>query len=166
MAAKLLHKQLFSNLEAWSRQSCAFSLNDFLAENGVSFDEFEQIANNNKQFMKVWTTAESRAWNNVLNALFTKSLPRSRIAEYIGASDVFKGEDPEEVMQSLEDGQFKLELYLTAIGDTDSLKICGRIGLKISNTEALMRCSLERGMITQKEYEEIMTISDDEDVDD
>ena len=29
--------------------------------------------------------------------------------------------------------------------------------------EALMRCSLERGMITQKDYEEIMAIEDDED---
>lgn len=164
MKPKYAHVALFAELKQWGQQQNSFSVIDFLKQKGISLDEFELIANNNK-FMEIWGAAESQAWDNLLNALFTKSLPRSRIAEYIGASDVFKGEDPEEVIQSLEDGQFKLELYLTAIGDTDALKQYGRIGLKMSDTEALMRCSLERGMITQKEYEEIMGIPDDDEDD-
>ncbi|MBS0272679.1 MAG: hypothetical protein JSR85_08565 [Proteobacteria bacterium] len=76
-----------------------------------------------------------------------------------------EGEDPEEVIQNLEDGQFKLELYLTAIGDTDSLKKYGRIGLKMNDTEALMRCSLERGLITKETYEQIMAIPDEDEAD-
>jgi len=66
-------------------------------------------------------------------------------------------------MRELEGAQIKLELHLTAIGDTESLRKYGRIGCTTNQTEALMLCSLERGMITQKEYEEIMAIDDDED---
>lgn len=45
MAVKQLHTKLFKDLEAWSRRSDAFSLNDFLRENGVAFEEFERVAN-------------------------------------------------------------------------------------------------------------------------
>lgn len=156
-------KALFADLEAWSRQKNAFSINDFLKQKGISINELERIANNSDKFMQIWEKAESKALDNVLNALFTKSLPRLKIAEYIKDLDIFEGENPEEVMQNLEKGQAKLEQYLMAIGDTDSLKKYGRIGLKMDDSEALFRCCLERGMISQKDYEEIMAIDDDED---
>ena len=128
MKATTEQEELFLELEQWSQRKDAFSVNDFLKEKGISLDEFEKIANINKKFMKVWGVAESRAWENVLDALCTKSLPRSQIAEYIKESEAFEGEDPEDVMQSLESLQLKLELHLTALGDTESLKKYGRIG--------------------------------------
>lgn len=88
--------------------------------------------------MKIWGSADSQAWANLQDALFKKSLPRSKIAEYIKESDLFQDRGPEEVMRSLEKTQFKLELYLTAIGDTESLRKYGRLA-KMNDTEALMR---------------------------
>jgi hypothetical protein len=164
MRTKKDHKNLFSELEEWSHLKNAFSINEFLKEKGIDLSDFEMIANSNEKFMQIWGIAEERAWENVKNALFTKSLPRSKIAEYIKELDIFEGENPEEVMQSLENGQAKFELYLMAIGDTDSLKKYGRIGLKMDDSEALMKCCLDRGMISQKDYDEIMAIDDIEDV--
>lgn len=155
-------KALFADLEAWSRQKNAFSINDFLNQKGISINELENIADSSNKFMKMWGKAESRAWENVLNALFTKSLPRSKIAEYIKESDICINRDPEEVMRELESTQVGFELYLTAIGDTESLRKYGRIGCKVNQIEALMQCSLKLGMISQKDYEEIMAIDDDE----
>lgn len=155
-------KALFDDLESWGRTKSAFSINEFLKQKGIQINEFEIIAKSSKKFMNIWESAESQAWDNILNALFTRSLSRHKIAEYIRELDLFEGENPEEVMQSLEEGQLKLELYLKDIGDTDALKEHGRIGLKMNDTEALMRCSLERGMITQNEYDEIMANPDDD----
>ena len=36
------------------------------------------------------------------------------------------------------------------------------LGCKVNQIEALMQCSLKLGMISQKDYEEIMAIDDDE----
>lgn len=141
-------KRLFNELEAWSRKKDAYSINDFLREWKVSFEEFECIANRNNNFMKIWRLAEAQAWKNVQHALFTKSLPRSKIAQYIKENEEFQKSDPEEVMRNLESGQEKLELYEKAMrGDID----------------ALMKCSLIRGMITQEAYEELIAIADQED---
>lgn len=156
-------KILFDELETWSRHKNALSINDFLKPKGIQINEFENLANSSKKFMKIWGQAESQAWENLINALFTKSLSRAKIAEYIKESNICQNRDPEEVMRELEGAQIKLELHLTAIGDTESLRKYGRIGYTTNQTEALMLCSLERGMITQKEYEEIMAIDDDED---
>ncbi len=101
--------------------------------------------------MKIWEAAESQAWKNLTDALFKKSLPRSRIAEYIKQSADFQENDPEEIMQNLESGQAKLELYLTAIGDTESLRKYGRLP-KMNEMEALMKYSLERRLITEEQY--------------
>jgi Zn-dependent oligopeptidase len=149
-------KILFDELETWSRHKNALSINDFLKPKGIQINEFENLANSSKKFMKIWGQAESQAWENLINALFTKSLSRAKIAEYIKESNICQNRDPEEVMRELEGAQIKLELHLTAIGDTESLRKYGRIGCTTNQTEALMLCSLERGMITQKEYEEIM----------
>jgi hypothetical protein len=157
------NRVLFDELEIWSREKNVFSINDFLKQKGIQINEFENIANSSKKFMKIWGKAESQAWENVLNALFKKSLSRSKIAEYIKESDVCQNRDPEEVMRELESTQARLELHLTAIGDTESLRKYGRISCKLNEMEALMRCSLERGMITQKDYEEVMAVEDDED---
>ena len=162
MKATQLCKKLFQELETWSRKKNSFSVNDFLKEKEISQNEFEQIANGSKKFMKIWGRAESQAWENVLDALFTKSLPRSRIAEYIKESDAFEGEDPEDVMQSLESMQLKLELHLTALGDTKSLRKYGRIGIgKMNDFDALMLCSLQRGMITEDQYREFVAIKEE-----
>lgn len=149
---------LFEELEAWSRKKTSFSLNDFLNEKEISLHKFEQIASSRKKFTKIWEVVTSQTWENVKNALFTRSLPRAQISHYISESDTFQGQDPDEIMQCLEEGQAKFELYLTAIGDTDLLKKYGRIG--INQTEALMKCSLARGMITQKNYDDIIKISE------
>ena len=122
------NKALFDELEIWSRQKNAFSINDFLKQKSIQINEFENMANSSKKFMKMWGKAESQAWENVLNALFTKSLSRSQIAKYIKESDIAKTEIPEEVMRELERTQAMLELHLTAIGDTESLRKYGRIG--------------------------------------
>lgn len=156
-------KTLFADLEAWSSQKNSFSINDFLKQKGIQINDLENIANSSKKFMKIWGQAESQAWDNVLTALFTKSLPKSKIAEYIRESDVCQNRDPEEIMRELEMAQARLELHLIAIGDTESLRKYGRISRKVDQIEALMQCSLERGMITKKNYEEIMAIDDDED---
>lgn len=66
-------------------------------------------------------------------------------------------------MRELESAQAKLVLYLTAIGDTKSLRKYGRIGCKFDEIEALMRCSLERGMITQEDYEEVIAVDEEND---
>ena len=161
--AKRSDERLFDDLEAWGQRKDSLLINDFLKEKKLSFDEFERLANSKKKYMKIWGQAESQAWENLLNALFKKSLPRSKIAEYINGSDICQNRDPEVVMHELEGAQIRLELYLTAIGDIKSLKKYGRIGLKMNDTEALMRCSLEHGMITQKDYEEIMAGDDGED---
>lgn len=72
------NKALFDELEIWSRQKDAFSINDFLKQKSIQINEFENIANSSKKFMKAWGQAESQAWENVINSLFTKSLPRSK----------------------------------------------------------------------------------------
>ena len=151
MKPNLAHKTLFAELKEWGNQKNSYSVNDFLRERGISINELELIADTDAKFMKIWGVAESQAWENVQDALFSKSLPRSKIAEYIQESDVFQGEAPEEIMQDLESGQVKLELYLTAMGDTESLRKYGRLA-KMNDTEALMKCSLERGVITKEEY--------------
>ena len=161
MKAKAEHEELFQELDQWSQGKNALSMNDFLKEKGVSLDEFEQIANSGKKFMKIWGRAESQAWENALDALYKKTLPRSRIADYIKESDAFVGEDPENVMQSLEKTQMKLELHLTAIGDTESLRKYGRLGIKIDDADALMLCRLERGTITEEQYREFMAIKEE-----
>lgn len=160
MQSRADHEELFQELDQWSQRKDAFSVNDFLKEKGVSLDELEQVANSREQFMEIWGRAESRAWENLQDALYTKSLPRSRIAEYIKESDTFQDRDPEEVMRSLEKTQMKLELYLTAIGDTESLRKYGRLGIKIDDADALMLCGLERGMITEEQYREYMAIKE------
>ena len=63
-------------------------------------------------------------------------------------------------MRDIETGQAKLELYLTAIGDTESLKKYGRLA-KMNETEALMKCSLERGLITEEQYLDFLQIEKD-----
>ena len=90
MKPKQEHKELFSELEQWSQKKDSFSIDDFLKEKKVAFSDFEQIANSSKNFMKIWGIAENRAWENLKDALFKKSLPRSRIAEYIKESDTFQ----------------------------------------------------------------------------
>jgi hypothetical protein len=81
-----------------------------------------------------------------------KLLPRSRIAEYIKECEAFQDEDQEEVMKNLESGQLRLELFLMALGDTSSLRKYGWIykNNPINSTEALMKCCVMRGMMTQK----------------
>lgn len=160
MKTKQDHKKLFQELELWSQRKDAFSMNDFLKEKEISLDEFELIANSSKKFMKIWGVAEYRAWENLKDALFKKSQPRSLIAEYIRQSENFQGNDPEEIMQSLENTQVKFELHLTAIGDTESLRKYGRLP-KMNQTEAWMKCSFERGMITQEQCVEYLQIEKD-----
>lgn len=107
------------------------------------------------------SVAEDRAWENLKDALFKKSLPRSRIAEYIKQSEDFQGDDPEEVMQDIETGQVQFELHLTAIGDTESLRKYGQIGCNANQIEALMLRSLERSMITKQQYLNFLQIEKD-----
>lgn len=153
----LAHTTLFAELKEWGNQKNSFSVNDFLRERGISINELELIADTNAKFMKIWGIAESNAWENVTDALFTKSLPRSKIAAYIQESDTFQGEDSEEIMRDMENAQAKLELYLTAIGDTESLRKYGRLA-KMDDTEALMTCSLARGVITKEQYLDYLQI--------
>lgn len=160
MKTKQDHKKLFQELEQWSHRKDVFSVNDFLKEKGIGIFDFELIANNNKKFMKIWSVAEDRAWENLKDALFKNSLPRSRIAEYIGQSEEFQGDDPEEVMRDIEKGQAQFELYLTAIGDTESLRKYSRLA-KMNETEALMKCSLERELITKEQYADFLQIEKD-----
>jgi hypothetical protein len=103
-------KALFDDLEAWSRIKSAFSINEFLKQKGIQINEFEIIANSSKKFMKIWGQAESQAWENLINALFKKSLPRAKIAEYIKGSDICQNRDPEEVMRELEGAQIRVSL--------------------------------------------------------
>lgn len=160
MKSEKEHEQLFKELEQWNQGKDAFSVDDFLKEKGIAFIDFDLIANSSSKFMEIWGIAEDIAWKNLTNALFTKSLPRSRIAQYIQQDEAFQGEDPEEVMQNIERGQIRLELHLTALGDTEALRKYGRISCTENQIGALMKCSLERGMITQETYEEIMSIED------
>lgn len=125
-------KDLFLELEEWSHRKDTYSLNDFLKEKNISFDDFERMANSSKKFMKIWGNAESQAWENLKTALFKKSLPRSKIAEYIKESDICQGKDPEKVMQCLESGQAKLELYERVISNTSGSN---------ENVHDLMKCS-------------------------
>ena len=162
MKAKAEHEELFQELDQWSQGKNALSMNDFLKEKEISLDEFEQIANSGKKFMKIWGRAESQAWENALDALYKKTLPRSRIADYIKESDAFVGEDPENVMRSLEKTQLKLELHLTALGDTKSLKKYGRIGIgKMNDFDALMLWSLEQGMVTEEQYRDFVATKEE-----
>ncbi len=161
MKSKREHEQLFKELEQWSQRKDAFSVDDFLKEKGVPFSDFDLLANSNDKFMKIWCKADDIAWENIQTALFTKSLPRSRIAQYIQQDETFQGEDHEEVMRNLENGQIRLDLYLTALGDTEGLRKYGRIGCKENQVEALFKCMLERDMITQETYEETMSIKDE-----
>ena len=160
MEARSDYKKLFSELEKWSQRKDVFSINDFLKEKGIGISDFELIANSSKKFMKIWGAAEDIAWENLTDALFKKSLPRSQIAEYIRQSEEFQGEDPEEVMRDIESGQAQFELYLTAIGDTESLRKYGRLA-KMNEIEALMKCSLERGVITEEQYLDFLQIEKD-----
>lgn len=157
MKINLAHTILFAELKKWTKQKNSFSVNDFLKERSIDPSDFEQIANNSKSFMKICREAEANAWENVKDALYTKSLPRAKIAEYIKEDDTFQGEDPEEIMRDMESAQSKLETYLTALGDTKSLRKYGRLA-KINDMEALMKCSLERGVITEKQYLDFLQI--------
>ena len=56
-----------------------------------------------------------------------------------------KAREPEDVRQSLESCRAKLELYEKAMA---------------GDIEALMKCSLERGMITKSIYEEVLAVKD------
>lgn len=141
-------KRLFDDLEAWSRRKDSFSINDFLRENKLSFNDFERLANSNRKFMKIWGEAESQSWENVKNALFNKSQPKSKITKYIEEREVFQDSDPEEVIQSLERCKAKIDLYQKAMN---------------GDFAAIMQCSLERGMITQDQYEEAMAIPNEDD---
>lgn len=156
MQATIEHEKLFEELEQWSQRKNAFSVDDFLKEKGVTFSDFDLIVNSSSKFMDIWVAAEDIAWENIQTALFKKSLPRSRIAEYIKQCEAFQGEDPEEVMQNIERAQIRLELHLTALGDTEGLRKHGRIGCKENQVEALMKCMLARNMITQETYKETM----------
>jgi hypothetical protein len=151
MEARAEHKKLFLEVEQWSQKKDSYSIDDFLKEKCIAISDFELIANSSKKFMKIWGVAESQAWENLKDALFKKSLPRSRIAEYIRECDVFQDQDPEGVMQSLEETQAKLELYLTAVGDTESLRKYGRLP-KMNETEALPKCLLQMGLMTEEHY--------------
>jgi len=55
-------KILFDELETWSRHKNALSINDFLKPKGIQNNEFENLANSSKKFMKIWGQAESQAW--------------------------------------------------------------------------------------------------------
>ena len=106
-------------------------------------DDFENLANSRKTFLKVLDTAEAQIWENLKHALFAKSLPRSKIAQYIEEKEVFKDRDSEEVMQSLESCKEKVDLFRKALA-----------GDFVSS----MKCSLLAGMITQEQYKEAMAI--------
>jgi hypothetical protein len=160
MQTKKDYKKLFSELEKWSKQKDSYSIDDFLKERRIPFSDFELITNRSKKFMKIWDAAESQAWENLKDALFKKSLSRSRIAEYIIQSEAFQGDDPEEIMRNIETGQARFELYLTAIGDTQSLGKYGRLA-KLNDIEALMKCSLERRLITEDQYLHFLRIQKD-----
>ena len=99
--AKQSGKKLFEELEAWGRRKDSFSINDFLKEKKLSMDELKDLANNRKKFLEIWEDVESHIWANIKRALFTKRLPRIRIAQYIEEREAFQGRDPEEVIQSL-----------------------------------------------------------------
>lgn len=159
--AKKSRKRLFDDLEAWAKRKNSFSINDFLKEKNLSFNEFENLANGKKKFMQIWEEAESQTWENIKNAIFTKSLHKSKIAQYIAEQDAFRDRDPEEVVCELERGQKKLELHLTAIGDIESLRKYGRTNYTINQIDALILCSLERGLIIKKDYEAILAIYND-----
>lgn len=98
----MVKKELFAELKAWSRRDDAFSLNDFLKEREITFDEFELIANSGKKFREIWAIAESRAWENLKEALFKKKIPRSRIAEFIREQfNAFQGQIPKMLCEIL-----------------------------------------------------------------
>lgn len=106
-------------------------------------DELKDLANNKKKFLEIWEDVESHIWANIKRALFTKSLPRIRIAQYIGEREAFLGRDSEEVIQSLESLKERVDLFRKAFsGDFVSL----------------LKCSLLCGIITQEQYEESMAI--------
>ena len=149
MRPKQEHKKLFEELEQWSHRKDSFSVDDFLKEKGISFSDFDLISNGSKKFRDIWGEAEYQTWENLKEALYTKSLPRSRIAEYIKQSEVFQDEDPEEVMHDLERGKAKLDMYLCAINGGDAGKI--------------MKFAFECGEVTKELYDEFLEIGGEED---
>lgn len=138
--------ELFSDLKAKSQKNSFFSIHEFLEDRSISFEEFERIANSRKKFMRIWGNAESQAWENLQESLFTKSVPRKEIEKYIRKEDIFQGEDPEEIMRGLERAQLTLELHLTAIGDKKALKKYGKLSNNIDYEEVLIQSSILRGL--------------------
>ena len=63
-------------------------------------------------------------------------------------------------MRNIERAQAKLELYLTAIGDTESLKKYGRLA-KMNEAEALPKLLFEMGLMTEEHYADYLQIKKD-----
>lgn len=139
----MITKKLLHDLTKWSRWEYAFSLNEFLKDKGIAYADFELAANENPEFMEIWGIVESRIWENLLDALHKKKIPRSQIKKYISEEHAHLGDDPEEIMNSIESGREKTDLYEKAMsGDTD----------------ALLKCSLMMGMMSEETYNEIKKI--------
>jgi len=151
MRPKQEHKKLFQELEQCSHRKDSFSVDDFLKEKGISFSDFDLISEGSKKFGKIWGEAEHQAWENLQEALHTKSLPRSQIAEYIKQSEVFQDEDPEEVMHNLESGKARVDMYECALNG--------------GNAGEIMRRALTFGVVTQEQYNEFLEIGGEEDED-
>ena len=58
-------RELFDELEAWSRKKSSLSINDFLREKEISLSTLERIASSNKKCRSILGTAEYRVWENV-----------------------------------------------------------------------------------------------------
>lgn len=140
------HKKLFNELKEWSCRKDVFSVNEFLKERGVSLFDFELIANGNKNFMKIWDIAEDKSWGNLREALYSKSISRSQIANYIKERDVFKDEDPEEIMQRIENVLERVKLHESAMnGDVDDM----------------VKCSFVFNMITEEQYNDFLRTTEE-----
>lgn len=145
MKTKSDHKKLFFELEKWSNRKDAYSINEFLKVWEMAFSNFESIANNNPKFMKIWGIVESRVWENIKEALYTKSLPRSQIGEYIREGGLCGYDDPESYMKSLEETKTKMDLWDCVMNDNTD-----------KDTQALFKVMLECRMMTQGEYNEAL----------
>lgn len=123
--AKQSSKKLFEELEAWSRRKDSFSINDFLKDRKLPMKELKSLANSRKKFIEILGEVESNIWENIKNAIFTKNLPRTKIAQYIEEREAFQGKDPEEVIQNLESIKEKVGLFRKAFsGDFVSSMKC------------------------------------------
>jgi hypothetical protein len=98
--------------------------------------------------MKMWGVAEGNTWENIKEALYSKSLPRSQIGEYLIERGLLGHDDPESLMRILESTKQRIDIYERALS---------------GDTMALLKLSLNEGKITQKEYDESAEM-DDEDI--